>query len=251
MNYEELQQGIQENLPIPDREELCEAIKSGNLEKYTPKQIEQGMLQEYRGNNLYMEAACHGYLDKVPKNLLTAENLAPDDTSLGPLYFVAKTGYLHHIPKELLTEENLTKPDSYDWTPLHYAATHGQLDLVPKEVLTEENLTKPDDLGHSPFYGAAYRGHLNQIPKKFLTARNLTTPDKKGYTPLTELARSEKLHTLPLLPYKTLLELKTLFEGDSEAYQEKILPCLQSQIQKHIDLKTIANSLKKNHEEIP
>jgi hypothetical protein len=31
MNYDELQQGIEDNLPIPDREELWKAIEKGDL----------------------------------------------------------------------------------------------------------------------------------------------------------------------------------------------------------------------------
>jgi hypothetical protein len=110
MNYEELQQGIQDNLPIPSRDELWEAIENNDLEKYTPKQIEQGMLQEKDGRNLYHEAS--------------------------------KYGHLEQIPKEFLTAENLLKHEKYSWngTCIHWAAMNSNLDKIP--LLSYETLTE-------------------------------------------------------------------------------------------------------------
>jgi hypothetical protein len=141
MNYDELQQGIQEKLPIPNREELWKAIQKGDLEKYTLKQIEHGMLQEKGGWNLYHKASQKGHLDQIPKELLTAENLLKTDPfGRTCLHWAAYKGQLAEIPKEFLTAENLLKHDKYGDTCLHFAAVGGHLDKLPwlsYETLTE------------------------------------------------------------------------------------------------------------------
>jgi ankyrin repeat protein len=142
MNYEQLQQAIQDNLPIPSRDELWEAIQKGDLEKYTPKQIEQGMLQkDEHERTLYHKAARNGHLDQIPKELLTAENLLqPNNYSWTCLHHAASTGLLAQIPKELLTAENLLQPDEDNGNCLHFAAANGHLDKIPPlsyETLTE------------------------------------------------------------------------------------------------------------------
>jgi ankyrin repeat protein len=142
MNYEQLQQGIEENLPIPDREELWEAIKNHELKKYTPKQIEQGMLQkDEHERTLYHRAALFGHLHQIPKELLTAKNLLqPDEDGYTCLHLAAANGHLDKLPKELLTAENLLKPADYGSTCLHYGARNGHLEKLPQlsyETLTE------------------------------------------------------------------------------------------------------------------
>jgi ankyrin repeat protein len=142
MNYAELQQGIQDNLPIPDRNEIWEAIKNNDLKKYTLKQIEQGMLQkDSHESTLYHKAAYHGHLDKIPKELLTAENLLqPNNSGWTCLHFAAMGGHLDQIPKELLTAENLLHIDINSRTCLHLVAIGGHLDKIPQlsyETLTE------------------------------------------------------------------------------------------------------------------
>jgi ankyrin repeat protein len=133
MNYDELQQGIQENLPIPKRKELWEAIEKGDLEKYTPKQIEEGMLQEDSDRDtLYHDAAQNGHLDKIPKELLTAENLLqPSNYGKNCLHYAAYNGQLAEIPRELLTAENLLKLDGWGSTCLHKAAMNSKLGQIP------------------------------------------------------------------------------------------------------------------------
>jgi hypothetical protein len=99
MNYEQLQQGIQDNLPIPSRDELWEAIENNDLEKYTPEQIEQGMLQEKDGRNLYHEASKYGHLNQIPKELLTKENLLqPVPEGDNSLHWPAITNQLKTLP---------------------------------------------------------------------------------------------------------------------------------------------------------
>jgi hypothetical protein len=99
MNYEQLQRKIEENLPIPTEDELWEAIINKDLGKYTPKQVEKGMLQKKCGNTLYHKAAQNGHLDKIPRNLLTAENLlkanSDGDTCL---HYAAYEDHLNQIP---------------------------------------------------------------------------------------------------------------------------------------------------------
>jgi hypothetical protein len=132
VTYTELQQGIADNPPVPSRNALWEALQKGDLTKYTPKQIEKGMLQEFQGKNLYTLAAEKGHLDKVPKDLLTQKNLAtPDTYQLTTLHWAAVGGHLHQIPKERLTAENLLQPNASNLTCLHLGARSGNLHKLP------------------------------------------------------------------------------------------------------------------------
>jgi ankyrin repeat protein len=218
MNYDELQQGMEDNLPIPSRDELWEAIENSNLAKYSPKQIEQSMLQkggDYK-MTLYHQAALAGHLNKIPKELLTAENLLTSHKyGENCLHIAARWGHLVQIPKEFLTERNLLQTDTDTRTCLHYAARWGHFDQIPKELLTSENLL-----------------HL----------------DRGGYTCLDLAAESDRLDKIPLLSYKTLQELKTHFETqNSSHYKENILKTLNKKISK---IELIKKSLKQDHKEI-
>jgi ankyrin repeat protein len=278
MNYKELQHGIQTNLPIPNRAELWEAIKNDDFEKYTPKQIEQGMLEEEHGENLYYRAAREGLLNKIPQELLTKENLLQTKTTTQSCFhFAAENGHLHQIPKELLTAKTLLKSNNYGFTTLHLAASNrqldqipkevltkenllqpddnclhlaaenGQLDQIPKEVLTEENLLKPDPDGWTCLHFAAKNGHLSQIPQEVLTKENLLQADHDGRTCLDCAARTNQLKNIPPLSYKLLKELKTHFKEDSSKYKEEILSVLQDQLRPY-NLEKIKQSLKQNHQ---
>jgi ankyrin repeat protein len=176
MNCDELQQGIQDNLPIPDRNELWEAIEKGDLEKYTPKQIEQGMLQKEYEKNLYHKAAYHGHLDK--------------------------------IPKELLTAENLLKTDTFDRTCLHLAAYNGQLAEIPREVLTAENLLKHDKNGDTCLNLAAQWGHLDKLP--WLSYETLTELTAHFENQSSSYRKEEILKTLNDLLEKKLKKLEII-----------------------------------------
>jgi ankyrin repeat protein len=101
-------------------------------------------------------AAWHGALDKIPRELLTTENLTIEDREVRtPLHFAALNGHLNQIPRELLTQENLTIKNGDGGTPLHFAALNGTLDQIPKELLTQENLTIKDGDGETPLFRAA------------------------------------------------------------------------------------------------
>jgi ankyrin repeat protein len=252
MNYKELQQGIEENLPPPPREELWEAIKNHELKKYTPGQIEQGMLQKdsYR-DTLYHDAAIHGHLDKIPKELLTAENLLQaNENGKTCLHYAAYNGHLDQTPKELLTAENLLQPDTLGWTCFHNAAEWGHLDQIPKELLTAENLLQPNNYGWNCLHFAARNGHLDQIPKELLTAENLLKPDNSSWTCLHYAAYNGHLDKLPWLSYETLTELTAYFETqDSSEYKEEILETLNDLLEKKIKkLEIIARSQTINHD---
>jgi ankyrin repeat protein len=219
MNYDELQQGLEDNLPIPKRKELWKAIEKNDLAKYTPKQIEQGMLQEdSHRDTLYHDAAREGHLDK--------------------------------IPKELLTEENLLQTNEYSETCLHWAAMHGHLDQIPKELLTAENLLKTDNEGWTCLHKAADYGHLHQIPKELLTAENLLKPDIDGKTCLHLAAMGGQLDKIPWLSYETLTELTAHFETKDSSYcKEEILKTLNELLEKKIKkLEIIARSQTINHD---
>jgi hypothetical protein len=109
MNPPESQQGIKENLRIPSRRELWEAIKNNDLTKYTIHQLKEGMLQENsHGDTLYNDSA--------------------------------ERGFLNRLPKKLLTQKNLLKSNALGWNALHKAASSKHLDQIPIEVLTAKNL---------------------------------------------------------------------------------------------------------------
>jgi ankyrin repeat protein len=170
MNYDELQHGIEDNLPIPNRDELWEAIKNKDLKKYTPGQIEQGMLQkDEHESTLYHFAADYGYLDQIPKELLTAENLLkPNSSNETCLHFAAMGGHLDQIPKELLTAENLLHIDINSRTCLHLVAIGGHLDKIPQ--LSYETLTELIDFEtkDSSYLKEAILETLNELLEKKL-----------------------------------------------------------------------------------
>jgi hypothetical protein len=111
--------------PDPDREELWDAIKNNNLGKYTPKQIEKGMLQK----------------DLCEENLY---------------HWAAKKRTLQNIPPEFLTKENLLLPNNDGWTCLHLAALWGCLDKIPKELLTKDHLLQESRQGYNSLHFAAW-----------------------------------------------------------------------------------------------
>jgi hypothetical protein len=100
MNYTELQHEIQDNLPIPDREELWEGLQNGDLTKYSLKQIEEGMLQKKDINDTLYHWACRdGKLGNVPYKLLTANNLLKHDKiGLTCLHWASWNGRLKKLP---------------------------------------------------------------------------------------------------------------------------------------------------------
>jgi ankyrin repeat protein len=166
--------GTEENLPIPSREELWEAIKENNLMKYTITQIEQGMLQgDKYGITLYQDATREGHLDKIPKELLTEETLIKKTSRSTCIHYAAYVGHLHLIPKKLLTEENLLARTKWGDTCLHLAAEAGKLDKIPQELLTEKNLLRENKDGKNCIHLAAESGDLDQIPKEFLNTKTL------------------------------------------------------------------------------
>jgi ankyrin repeat protein len=252
MNYEELQQGIEDNLPIPNRDELWKAIEKNDLAKYTPKQIEQGMLQKdsYR-DTLYHDAAIHGHLDKIPKELLTAENLLqPNNSGWTCLHIAAERGHLGQVPKEFLTAENLLQPNTSNENCLHKAAYYGHLDQIPKELLTAENLLQPNNYSWTCLHHAASTGLLAQIPKELLTAENLLQPDEDNENCLHFAAANGHLDKIPPLSYETLTELTAHFETqDSSESKEEILKTLNDLLEKKIKkLEIIARSQTINHD---
>lgn len=231
MTLDALQQGIEDNLPIPNWDELWEAIEKGDLGKYTLKQIEQGMLQKRKEIKLYIDTGDgSGY--EYP-----LENDHPDQIPNTLYQDAVIHGHLDQIPKEILTEENLLKKaysKGYEMTAtcLHFAAINGQLNLIPKEFLTEKNLmNKTLETEMTCLHLASYSGNLSQIPLGILTKKNLLEPSNGKQTCFHDAAWAGHLDKIPLLPHQTLLHLKTHFENDSSDYKNKILALIQNQLQ--------------------
>jgi len=113
-----------------------------------------------------------------------------------PLHKAAETGKLNKVPKSILTQENLTKFDKDSLrTPLHYAAERGHLDQVPRELLTSENILLPNSHGETVLHFAAC-GHLDQLPKELLTPDIFSVQAHNGSTPI-HWAGSHYIHTIP------------------------------------------------------
>jgi len=95
------------------------------------------------------KAAKEGTLDKVPKELLTTDNLMrPDHVGLTVFFRAIEFKHLDQIPPQLLTDETCF---TGGWTVLHFAAATGQLDKIPKELLTEKNLLKYNNCASDNF----------------------------------------------------------------------------------------------------
>ena len=95
-----------------------------------------------------------------------------------PLHWAAEHGYLNEVPKELLSYKPAmlsVMRDRHDfgfcvWSPLHLAARSGHLDQIPKEMLTIGNLVVKNGLGNTSLHLAAECGHLDQVPEELFTA---------------------------------------------------------------------------------
>jgi hypothetical protein len=120
---------------IPSREHLWEDIENDCLRDYTLFQIEEGMLQKSEDSfqNLYHDCATFGYLNKIPKEILTKKNLlTTDNCGENVLHKAASYGYLDQLPKEILTPKLLLKEDNRNNNCLHYAAQRNQLQSLPE-----------------------------------------------------------------------------------------------------------------------
>jgi len=84
-------------------------------------------------------------------------------TLLETLYRAAQNGTLDKVPKELFTAESVLDSNGCGTTVLHHAAYFGQLDQVPQALLTEALLLTRRDSGTSVLVIAAARGHLDQL----------------------------------------------------------------------------------------
>ena len=103
-----------------------------------------------------------------------------------PIHVAARDGYLNRIPAELLTAENLLSVvhgSGYSSTPLSVAARNGNLCQVPTSVLTAENLLN-SSVCRSALDEAALFGFLDQVPRDVLTVENLLAKNSAGNTPL-------------------------------------------------------------------
>jgi hypothetical protein len=109
-----------------------------------------------------------------------------DENDKTPIHIAAQHGQLNKVPKELLTQENIVKQDKEGKTVLHYAI----LDIrngfknIPKELLKEENLTIEDINSNTIFHMLGYSRDLNLIDQSILKERHLIKPNSLGITPI-------------------------------------------------------------------
>jgi ankyrin repeat protein len=254
MNYEELQQSIEENLPIPDRDTLWQAIEEDTLNQYSLQEIQTAMLEKVAasGENLYHWCAKKGTLERIPPELLTEENLLIEDKDgWNSFHHAAAQGPLSQIPKELLTEKTLLKEEPiFESHCVHLAAESGQLDLLPSEILTEKILTETyAQFGENCLHIAAENGNLHQIPRSLLSAQNLIKEEMMFKTPFHYICEKDNFEAIPPLSRQTLKSLEKHFKENPGSYPrdvEKILEYLQNQL--HIqNTKLIQKSLTQDH----
>jgi ankyrin repeat protein len=117
---------------IPSMSELWEALKHQELHQYSLDQIRIRLQQKDAERTLYHGAAWAGYLNQIPKALLTPENmLKPTEFEETCLHIAARKGHLKQIPQELLTTENLLARDKCKQTALHHAQKEENLHQIP------------------------------------------------------------------------------------------------------------------------
>ena len=77
------------------------------------------------------EAAVYGRLDRMPREVLTAENMGVGNIAgITPLHLAAENGWLNQVPMVAFTGNMLVK-DVGGNTPLSLAVTNGYLSQVP------------------------------------------------------------------------------------------------------------------------
>jgi len=142
-------------------------------------------------------AAEHGYLNRVPQELLTSEALVKRCTNgriRSVLDLAVSNGHLDQVPRHLLDVEMLMEDDLDKVEPLIFTvAMRGQLDCVPEEifeydVVKESGEDESGKLWDTFLHRAAYYGHLNQVPRKYLTSDVLMLESGSG-TNLISVAR--------------------------------------------------------------
>ena len=94
-----------------------------------------------------------------------------------PLHHAAEHGYLNRLPKELLTPESISKKrwiNGRNWSVLELAASRGHLDQVPKHLLNVEMFgggRSHGRCGHTAeteplIFVVASRGQLDCVPEE-------------------------------------------------------------------------------------
>ena len=146
-----------------------------------------------KGPGLLQEAVAGRWLDRVPKHILTNENLL----AVEAIHIAATSCDFNQLPSSLLTTEHLMKEDvDHFWNVFHFAAAYESLELLPDHLLTEKNLLAPtredcplDDnifAGSNCLHIAAARGVLTLLPRFLLTPQNLLTEDDRKNTVLDQ-----------------------------------------------------------------
>ena len=137
---------------------------------------ENMLVVDKEGRTVVHCAAVQGCLTQVPEKVLVAALLLKDCVSGTPIHDAAKYGYLGRIPKELLTLENMTVRNKYGETAIHLAACYGDvrasrglptdigfLEQVPKELITVETMLMEDGCGKRPIDIALANGQIDML----------------------------------------------------------------------------------------
>jgi hypothetical protein len=240
-----------------NRSLFLNAMKQGKLQEYSIKELQKGLLEtNQHGDTLYHYAAEYGHLDKIPRELLTEENLRLNTnndgwTSLGWTCFhhAAREGFLYQIPPEILTEENLRIPDSDGNTSFHIATENNRLTEFAHKYLTEENLLLETHNQTNCFHLAASQGTLHQIPKQYLTLKNLLVKNKRKQDCFQLADTYGFINELPKLSYQNLKYLKTHFKKEFPPILDALRWWVEDQLTPYHN-QLIRESLIKSHEDI-
>jgi len=99
---------------------------------------------------------------KPPTFILEMGLIIPTNIGDTPLHYAAHYGYLNEIPVELLTNQNLATRNHSNSTPMHDAAFNGFAG-VPKTAFTEAMLMMRETNGRTPLFYACEAELLDSL----------------------------------------------------------------------------------------
>jgi len=163
------------------------------------------LLKKDRNGNTVLHF-CTAHLKKLPKEILTLENLTTRNKQMETIFhWAAREINLDKIPQRLLTKDTIFLTDNAKQTVFSTAAEFGSLDQIPREFITLENLKRTNAV---PL--AAENGHLDTIPEEFLTFETLNLRNKEGKSAFELTVKRGRIYQLP----KALLSPQILLLKD-------------------------------------
>lgn len=171
---------------------LKESILYGLIEVAGIRAIPEGLrteeflMKDRKGGNYFTEVISAGDIDKLPKNLITLDNLLnnkKDDYDM--LSIAGKYCQLNSLPKDIYSKENLEKykyqfVDALCLTCYSQYVKRGQ-EPIPKELLNKDFLTTRIGPNHTNTIEiAAGNNSLHLLPPKIVAEHLMDSLKNKG-----------------------------------------------------------------------